>query len=61
MWLTKANGEPFVMLSQKDWQVKPRPLAPEEIGKLSDALLALSNDFFDWTVRVLGEEGETGS
>ncbi|MCG7523663.1 hypothetical protein MHW47_04270 [Streptomyces sp. OfavH-34-F] len=61
VWLTKANGEPFVMLSQKDWQVKTRPLAPEEIGKLSDVLLALSNDIFDWTVRVLGEEGETGS
>ncbi|MFF8604168.1 hypothetical protein ACF065_34695 [Streptomyces sp. NPDC015232] len=56
VWLTRANGEPFVMLSQKKLKVRTRPLAPEEIGKLSDALLDLSNNIFDWTERVLGEE-----
>ncbi|MFI5749048.1 hypothetical protein ACIBBE_24650 [Streptomyces sp. NPDC051644] len=59
VWLTRADGSPFVMLNQKGFAVLTRPLAAEEIGKLSDTLLTLSNDLFDWTVRVLGEEVES--
>ncbi|WP_331720077.1 hypothetical protein OG762_51515 (plasmid) [Streptomyces sp. NBC_01136] len=59
VWLTRADGSPFVMLNQKDFTVMTRPLAAEEIGKLSGTLLALSNDVFDWTVRVLGEDVES--
>ncbi|MGW3371730.1 hypothetical protein [Streptomyces hydrogenans] len=59
LWLTdEMGGEPFVMLSQKKWEVRTRPLAPEEVGKLSEALLGLSNDIFDWTERALGEKAD---
>ncbi len=54
MWVSQANGQPFVMLSQKGHEVQTRPLALEELGKLSDTLLTLSNDVFSWTDRVLG-------
>ncbi|WP_406164491.1 hypothetical protein [Streptomyces sp. NBC_00996] len=56
MWVSRANGQPFVMLSQKGREVQTRPLAPEELGKLSDTLLTLSNDVLGRTDRVLGAE-----
>jgi len=53
MWVAQANGQPFVMLSQKNGTVQTRPLASEELAKLSDALLTLSNGIFDWTEQTL--------
>ncbi|WUT01686.1 hypothetical protein OHA46_33560 (plasmid) [Streptomyces sp. NBC_00708] len=56
MWVSRANGQPFVMLSQKKRKVQTQPLAPEELGKLSDSLLVLSNNVFDWVNRVFDAE-----
>ncbi|MGW4983663.1 hypothetical protein [Streptomyces mirabilis] len=56
MWVSRAYGQPFALLSQKECEVRTRPLAPEELGKLADILLALSNDVFDWTDRVLSAD-----
>ena len=47
------NGTLTAMNGQKGHIVQTRPLAVEELGVLSDALLALANRAFDWIEAVL--------
>ncbi|MFJ2095037.1 hypothetical protein ACIOEW_38205 [Streptomyces sp. NPDC087901] len=55
-WVSRVNGQPFAMLSQKKRKVQTKSLATEELGKLSDTLLIVSNNVFDWVNQVVGAE-----